>query len=233
MIKLNICIAIAILACFCIMCMGEKVLGRPKHHHKKHTLKKHTHKHHHAQARFKKADDKEADDKEADAEEANDDKEKKEKKGGGKKVKEGEAVEEPVAEAAGGKAAGPTGETGAVSLTDILQNSALPVKHSGINVPGSGGGLVEQLQSENGDSGKREPGQFIPFGKNIPKKAGIIYYTSTGVQECEICKLINKNAYLLACMFYFFSISNLFFVRNFVPNEFFLKYFFKIHVLNL
>eukprot|EP00501_MAST-03F_sp_TOSAG23-6_P000520 GSMAST32.ASY1.ANO1.534.1 assembled CDS len=31
------------------------------------------------------------------------------------------------------------------------------------------------------------------------------------------------------CMFYFFSNSNFFFVRNFVPNDIFLKYFSKIH----
>eukprot|EP00501_MAST-03F_sp_TOSAG23-6_P001618 GSMAST32.ASY1.ANO1.1685.1 assembled CDS len=38
-------------------------------------------------------------------------------------------------------------------------------------------------------------------------------------------KAQNKTGSLQVCMFYFFSIFNLFFVRNFVPNDFFLKYF--------
>jgi hypothetical protein len=30
-------------------------------------------------------------------------------------------------------------------------------------------------------------GEFVPFGKAIPRQPGKTYYTATGVQECEVC----------------------------------------------
>ena len=32
------------------------------------------------------------------------------------------------------------------------------------------------------------PGQFVPFGKAIPRQAGVTYYTANGWQECAVCK---------------------------------------------
>jgi hypothetical protein len=36
-------------------------------------------------------------------------------------------------------------------------------------------------------------GQFIPWGKHIPRKSGINYYVATGVQECDLCKRVALN----------------------------------------
>merc|ERR1711871_499754 len=36
-------------------------------------------------------------------------------------------------------------------------------------------------------------GQFIPFGKHIPKMPGVNYYVATGVQECNQCQEIIKS----------------------------------------
>jgi hypothetical protein len=47
-----------------------------------------------------------------------------------------------------------------------------------------------------------KPGQFVPFGKSIPRKSGVTYYTATGVQECMVCKLIIENAYKVGPQFY-------------------------------
>ena len=47
-----------------------------------------------------------------------------------------------------------------------------------------------------------KPGQFVPFGKSIPRKSGVTYYTATGVQECMVCKLIIENAYRAGPQFY-------------------------------
>ena len=46
------------------------------------------------------------------------------------------------------------------------------------------------------------PGQFVPFGKSIPRKSGVTYYTATGVQECMVCKHIINNAYRVGPQFY-------------------------------
>merc|ERR1719329_1847119 len=33
-------------------------------------------------------------------------------------------------------------------------------------------------------------GQFVPFGKAIPRQPGVNYYTASGLQECAICKQV-------------------------------------------
>ena len=46
------------------------------------------------------------------------------------------------------------------------------------------------------------PGEFVPFGKAIPRSPKKTYYTATGVQECGICKKIISNAGQSGANFY-------------------------------
>ena len=38
-------------------------------------------------------------------------------------------------------------------------------------------------------------GQFVPFGKHVPRVSGVSYYVATGLQECEVCKRIILNGF--------------------------------------
>jgi hypothetical protein len=53
-------------------------------------------------------------------------------------------------------------------------------------------------------SAKKHPivGEFVPFGKAIPRTPGTTYYTATGKQECSICKTIVGNAKDAGASFY-------------------------------
>ncbi len=46
------------------------------------------------------------------------------------------------------------------------------------------------------------PGQFVPFGKAVPRQSGVTYYTATGLQECMVCKHLVENAYQVGPQFY-------------------------------
>jgi hypothetical protein len=46
------------------------------------------------------------------------------------------------------------------------------------------------------------PGEFVPFGKAIPRSPSKTYYTATGVQECGICKGIIAQAAQHGASFY-------------------------------
>merc|ERR1719453_871568 len=48
----------------------------------------------------------------------------------------------------------------------------------------------------------KTPGQFVPFGKAIPRQAGVTYYTATGEQECMVCKYLIANAKTVGPQFY-------------------------------
>lgn len=37
-------------------------------------------------------------------------------------------------------------------------------------------------------------GQFVPWGKHIPRKKDVNYYVATGEQECKLCRRIVRNA---------------------------------------
>lgn len=45
--------------------------------------------------------------------------------------------------------------------------------------------------------GPSQPGQFVPFGKHVPRKPDVTYFTMTGVQECLVCKgiILASNIY--------------------------------------
>jgi hypothetical protein len=40
------------------------------------------------------------------------------------------------------------------------------------------------------DQSKKYPEQIVPFGKNIPRKPGTVYFVASGEQECEMCRRI-------------------------------------------
>ena len=50
--------------------------------------------------------------------------------------------------------------------------------------------------------GPKPRGQFVPYGKHVPQKQGIVYYTATGVQECEICEQLIRNGFRAGFGFY-------------------------------
>ena len=39
-------------------------------------------------------------------------------------------------------------------------------------------------------------GQFVPYGKHVPQRQGMVYYTATGVQECEVCDHILQKGFI-------------------------------------
>jgi hypothetical protein len=44
------------------------------------------------------------------------------------------------------------------------------------------------------DKSTQEHSQIVPFGKKIPRLAGIKYFVSSGVQECMMCRRIVEHA---------------------------------------
>jgi hypothetical protein len=39
------------------------------------------------------------------------------------------------------------------------------------------------------------PGQYVPWGKHIPRWPGMHYYVATGAQECSVCRKIVENGW--------------------------------------
>lgn len=55
-------------------------------------------------------------------------------------------------------------------------------------------GLAGEFRTKNNpvdwDQSKEYPEQIVPYGKNIPRKEGVVYYVASGEQECEMCRRI-------------------------------------------
>merc|ERR1719506_1488441 len=75
-------------------------------------------------------------------------------------------------------------EEGGADDSEIVEK-ILDDIHAGLNQPSAPGPV--DFPPQGAGEGPDPKGQFIPYGKHVPQREGMVYYTATGVQECEIC----------------------------------------------